>query len=259
MKRENLLLQERHDLILQQLGAAGRVIAAQLALDLQVTEDTIRRDLRDLAAAGLCQKVYGGAVRMPASPESGSLVLRATRQTADKALLAAAAATLIKPGTVLFLDAGSSNLALAAALPDVALTVVTNAPLIAARLLERPRTELIMLGGRIKRDIGASVGATALRELDAIRPDLYVVGACGVDLDAGITAVDFEEAEFKRRLVALSRATAVLATADKLGAVAAFGVMPIGALTHLVVPRAVDAAIVNAYAAAGAKVLRAAS
>ena len=62
----NLLLQERHDLILAQLSADGRVLAAQLAQALNVTEDTIRRDLRDLAAAGLCQKVYGGAVRIPA-------------------------------------------------------------------------------------------------------------------------------------------------------------------------------------------------
>jgi DeoR/GlpR family transcriptional regulator of sugar metabolism len=158
-----------------------------------------------------------------------------------------------------FLDTGSGNLALAAALPDVALTVLTNAPLIAARLLERPRTELIMIGGRIKRDIGASVGATALREIEAIRPDLYVVGANGVDLDAGITAGDVEEAEFKRRLVALSGATVVLSAADKLGAVAAFRVMPISELTHLVVPRAMDDVPVQAYAAAGAHVLWAAS
>jgi DeoR/GlpR family transcriptional regulator of sugar metabolism len=258
MKRENLLLQERHALILAQLAADGRVLAAQLAQELNVTEDTIRRDLRDLAAAGLCQKVYGGAVRIPASAETGTLTQRATRQMPDKSRLAAAASALVKAGSVVFLDAGSSNLAIAEALPQVPLTVVTNAPLIAARLLDHPQLELILIGGRIKQGIGASVGASALREIELIRPDLYFIGACGVDLQAGVTAVDFEEAEFKRRVAVLSKATAVAATAEKLGAVAPFLVLPIAQLTHLVVPSQVDAHLAGAYAAAGANLLRAA-
>jgi len=257
MKRENLLLQERHDLILKQLEADGRVIAAVLALNLNVTEDTIRRDLRDLAAAGLCQKVYGGAVRIAAAPESGTLTQRLGRQQSDKSRLAAAAATLVKPGDVIFLDAGSSNLAIAEALPKLPLTVLTNAPSIAARLLDSPHIELIMIGGRVKQGLGGSVGATALREVELLRPDLYFIGACGVDLHAGITAVDFEEAEFKRRLAAHSKATAVVATAGKLGAVASFLVLPIAQLTHLVVEQDTDAQLMNVYSAAGTRLLRA--
>jgi len=257
MKRENLLLQERHDLILKQLQADGRVIASVLALDLNVTEDTIRRDLRDLAAAGLCQKVYGGAVRIAAAPESGTLTQRLGREQSGKSRLATAAATLVKPGSVIFLDAGSSNLAIADALPNAPLTVLTNAPSIAARLLDKPQVELIMIGGRIKQGLGGSVGATALREVELLRPDLYFVGACGVDPQAGITAVDFEEAEFKRRLAAHSKATAVVATAAKLGAVASFLVLPIAQLTHLVVERDTDARLMDVYSAAGARLLRA--
>lgn len=257
MKKDNLLLPERHTLILQQLSTHGRVLATQLAQDLNVTEDTIRRDLRDLAAAGMCQKVYGGAVRLPATPESGTLTQRATRAQADKSVLGAAAATLVKAGMVLFLDAGSSNLAIAAALPAVPLTVLTNAPSIAARLLESPHIDLIMIGGRIDQRLGGSVGTTALREAEMVRPDLYFVGACGVDVQAGVTAVDFEEAEFKRRLVANSKATVVVATADKLGAVAPFAVLPIAQLTHLVVEQQTGADIAEAYAAAGTSVLHA--
>jgi DeoR/GlpR family transcriptional regulator of sugar metabolism len=255
MKRENLLLPERHALILKQLNQEGRVLAASLARELNVTEDTIRRDLRDLAAAGLCQKVYGGAVRMPAAPESGTLVQRMARQQDDKSRLAAAAVTLIPPGATIFLDAGSSNLAIAAALPKVPLTVLTNAPSIAALLLDQPQIDLIMIGGRIKQNLGGSVGATALRELELMRPDLYFIGACGVDVQGGVTAVDYEEAEFKRRLAAQSKATAVVATVSKIGAVAAYGVLPISQLTHLIVEAGASAEVVEAYAAAGARVL----
>lgn len=257
MKRENLLLQERHELILKQLNAEGRVIAAELARELNVTEDTLRRDLRDLAAAGLCQKVYGGAVRMPAPPEGGTLTQRMERKQSDKSRLAAAAVTLIAPGSTIFLDAGSSNLAIAAALPDVPLTVLTNTPSIAARLLERPQIELIMIGGRIKQGLGGSVGATALREVEQMHPDLYFVGACGVDLQAGVTAIDYEEAEFKRRLAAQSKATGVVATADKIGAVASYRVLPVSQLTHLIVEAQTGEDVLEAYAAAGARVLRA--
>ncbi len=257
MKRENLLLPERHSLILNQLNTEGRVIAAVLAQQLKVTEDTVRRDLRDLAAAGLCQKVYGGAVRMPAAPEGGTLVQRMERKLDDKSRLAAAAATLVAPGSTVFLDAGSSNLAIAEALPQIPLTVLTNAPSIAARLLERPHIELIMIGGRIKQNLGGSVGPTALRELELMHPDLYFIGACGVDLHAGVTAIDYEEAEFKRRLSAQSKATAVVATAAKIGAVASYRVLPIAQLTHLIVEADTGEDVAEAYAAAGARLLRA--
>jgi DeoR/GlpR family transcriptional regulator of sugar metabolism len=257
MKKEPLLLPERHALILQQLNTEGRVLAAALARELDVTEDTIRRDLRDLAAAGLCQKVYGGAVRMPAAPEGGTLTQRMERQQSDKSRLAAAAATLIQPGAVIFLDAGSSNLAIAEALPPVTLTVLTNAPSIAARLLDKPNIDLIMIGGRIKQSLGGSVSATALREVELIHPDLYFIGACGVDLDAGVTAVDYEEAEFKRRLAAQSKATAVVATGAKLGAVASYRVLPLSQLTHLIVEADAAEALAADYAAAGVNLLRA--
>lgn len=257
MKTEPLLLPERHALILKQLADDGRVLAATLARELNVTEDTIRRDLRDLAAAGLCQKVYGGAVRMPASPEAGTLVQRMTRGQDDKSRLAAAAARLVAPGSTVFLDAGSSNLAIAEALPTAPVTVLTNAPSIAARLLDKPHVDLIMIGGRIKQSLGGSVGATAMRELELIHPDLYFVGACGVDLQAGITTVDYEEAEFKRRLAAHSKATAVVATASKIGAVATYRVLPISQLTHLIVEAATGEDVAQAYAAAGTRLLRA--
>lgn len=257
MNTPNLLPQERHDFILQRLRAHGKVLAAQLAQDLNVTDDTVRRDLRDLAAAGLCQKVYGGAVRMPAAPQGGTLTQRMALQQSDKSRLAMAAATLVRQGATVFLDAGSSNLAIADALPPVPLTVLTNAPSIAARLLDQPHIDLIMIGGRIKQRLGGSVGATAMREAELLHPDLYFIGACGVDLQAGVTAVDYEEAEFKRRLAAQSKATAVVATAAKLGAVASYRVLPIAQLTHLIVEAQTDEELAAAYAAAGTCLLRA--
>lgn len=259
---DSLLLQERHAFILERLQIDGRVLAPDLAARLKVSEDTIRRDLRDLAAAGLCQKVYGGALRqtppVPPAPNDGTLGQRRGHRVASKSRLAQAVATLIRPGMLIFIDAGSTNLGIAAALPEVALTVVTNAPAIAAALVDRAQVELIVVGGRVDRRAGASLGAGALRDIEMLRPDLFCLGACGVDVAAGITAFQYEEALFKRRVADASQAVLVAATGDKLGTAAPYQVLAAGRLSHLVVEHDADAALTDAYTDMGAKVLRAA-
>ncbi|NHZ37380.1 DeoR/GlpR family DNA-binding transcription regulator [Massilia rubra] len=260
MPADPLLLQERHALILQRLQSDGRVLAPDLAQWLQVSEDTIRRDLRDLAAAGLCQKVYGGALRMPlpAAP-GGTPAQRRSAQADRKARLATAAAPCVAPGSVLFIDAGSTNLAIAQALGEARLTVITNAPAIAAALIDKALIELIVIGGRIHAETGASIGATALRDLELISPDLYILGACGVDAQAGISAIHYEEAEFKRRVAALSKAVLVATTSDKVGTAAPYAVLAASSLTELVVEHDIDARQFDAFAARGVRVRRAAA
>lgn len=133
-----LLLRERKTLIQERLKANGRVLAVDLAAELNVSEDTIRRDLREMAAAGLCERVYGGA--LPVVPAAHSTLRERVAMAPErKAALACAAAGLIKPGMTVFLDAGSTNLAIAQLIePDLQVTVVTNTPLIAAALMEKP-------------------------------------------------------------------------------------------------------------------------
>jgi DeoR/GlpR family transcriptional regulator of sugar metabolism len=240
MTHPSLLLQERHSLILLQLDAHGRVLAPDLARQMNVSEDTVRRDLRDLAAAGYCQKVYGGAVRSPSPMDSSTLAQRLTRQTDSKSRLATTAAGLVAPGCIVFIDAGSSNLSIAKALPRMPLTVITNAPLIAAALAERTDMELILVGGRVDPRSGAILGAGALREAELTRPDLFIMGACTVDAQAGIGAFHFDEACFKRSVAAISKATLVAATRDKLGTAAPYHVLDAARLTYLVLPADAD-------------------
>ncbi len=212
-----LLPQQRQALILARLEEGGCVLAAPLARELRTSEDTIRRDMRELAAAGLCRRVYGGVLPLEATPSSFS-ERRETRAEAKQAL-AMAASALVQSGQLIFLDAGSTNLAIARALPETSLTVVTNAPSIADVLFERGDIEVLTIGGRIDRRTGAALGAKAVADLLSYRPDLTFLGACTVAED-GIGAFDLEDAEFKRVLVQVSRTVAVAATADKLGAAA---------------------------------------
>lgn len=255
MTVQDFLLGERQDIIRRKLDRSGRVIAAALAQELGVSEDTIRRDLREMAAAGLCRRVYGGALRL--SPEAGPIKARIAAGGERKAALAAAAAALISPGSAVFIDAGSTNLAIARALsPASGLTVATNAPAIAAALLDRGITT-IQIGGLIDPRAGGAIGAGAMRDAECFRPDVLVLGVCGIDREAGVTAESFEEAEFKRFLAAKSRAVLVAVTNEKLSTAAPYSVVPLARVAQAVIEADADAAEAAALAAAGLDTVRA--
>src|SRR3954471_17923533 len=121
--RTCMLAAQRRDLLLDRLARAGRLVAKDLAVELGVSEDSVRRDLRELAAAGLCQRVYGGA--LPVSPAVVDYGSRGSVSPDAKARVAAVAAGLIKPGSTVLLDGGTTALAVTAALPpDLRATVV---------------------------------------------------------------------------------------------------------------------------------------
>jgi len=250
------LPEERQQIILDRLARHGRVLAGDLAREFGASEDTIRRDLREMAAAGKCRRVYGGA--LPLSPASGPLSARLAEAPEHKAALGRAAAALVRPGEIVFFDAGSTNAAIARALPPgLGVVVATNAPDIAADLVGRPGVELIVIGGRVDPRSGAALGARALRDAREIRVDLAFLGACAVDVRAGVAAFDAEEAEFKRLIAEGAKAVAAAVTTDKLATAAPFAVAPVSRLTHLVVEADAPESALAPLRSAGVSVHRA--
>jgi DeoR/GlpR family transcriptional regulator of sugar metabolism len=251
-----MLPQERQQWILDRLRQSGRVVAVELATEFAVSEDSVRRDLRELAAQGLCKRVYGGA--LPLSAVVAPLKQRRQEHAGRKLALGRKAATLVRQGQVLLIDAGSTNAAIAAALPrDFGLTVVTNAPDIAQILLEREGFEILLIGGRIDARIGAAVGAQAVQEMQRVRADICFPGACAVDAIGGLWGFDSEEVLLKRAMVEASGETVVVATSDKLGTVATHRVAGIDEVQHLVVEHDAGRALRAAFAAHGVTVHRA--
>lgn len=244
----------RRDAIAARLAAGEAVVAADVARSYGVSEDAVRRDLRALAAAGLCRRVYGGALPLP--PGMAPMAQRVGTGQAEKAALAIAGAALIGRGDFLFLDAGSTNLALAAALPeDHDLTIVTNAVDIAAAVLARGDCELIVVGGVVDPVVGAAVDGTALAAIGRMRFDRVFLGACAVDATEGLTVFSLADAAVKRALVAAGRAVAALITTDKLGGHAPHRIAACRALDALVVGADTTPATVAALTATGARVI----
>jgi len=249
------LPRERQQWILDRLRSHGRVVAIELADMFKVSEDSVRRDLRDLAAQGLCKRVYGGALPLSAS---STLKQRRSEHGTRKLALARKAATLVRQGQVLLIDAGSTNTAIASALPEnFGLTVVTNAPDVARVLIDREGFEILMIGGRIDTRIGAAVGAQAIREIRRIRADLCFPGACAIDSMHGLWSFDSEEALLKRAMIEASGETVVVVTQEKLGSAATHQVASIAEVQHLVIEHAVDRAARSAFSASGVIVHRA--
>ena len=211
----SILAAERQQQILERLDRDGRVLAVSLAEAFATSEDTIRRDLRDLAGRGLCRRVYGGA--LPLSPASSSAQIRAGEATDRKAALGRALAALVAPDSLLFVDSGSTNLAAVKALPeDLRLTVATHDPAIAAALLTKPKVTLWLIGGRVDRQTGAALGGRTLADVEALRPELALLGVCALDPVAGIAAFDPEDAEIKRALLRNSARAAAAILNEKL-------------------------------------------
>jgi DeoR/GlpR family transcriptional regulator of sugar metabolism len=237
---DGLLPEQREQIILAKLRAHGRVLASALAAELQTSEHTVRRHLRDLADQGHCKRVYGGALLT--SPAGVPPAVRMREAPERKARLARAAAGIVRAGQIVLLDAGSTNTAIAAALPEHAnLTVVTNSPEACTRLIDRPGIEVILIGGRIAKGAAGSLGATALLQIQQIKADLCFLGACAFDPVEGLAAFDAEDAELKRAMVQASGHIAVAMTSEKLMTAAPFAVAQACAIDHLFVERDVSA------------------
>jgi DeoR/GlpR family transcriptional regulator of sugar metabolism len=228
-----MLVAKRRELLLRRLRADGKLIARDLAQELGLSEDSVRRDLRDLAAAGLCQRVYGGAV--PVSPALADYRSREHVEPESKQRVAERAVSLIRPGDLVILDGGTTTLAVARSLPpDLEATVVTHSPTIAAALVDHPTVEILLLGGRIYKHSAVACGAATVEAAQSITADLFLLGVTGVHREHGLTTGDPEEAAMKRALAARAADTYVLASAEKLGAVSPYKVLDLNAVSGIV-------------------------
>ncbi|MFM0340217.1 DeoR/GlpR family DNA-binding transcription regulator [Paraburkholderia fungorum] len=251
-----MLTSQRKQLILEALERDGQVIARTLSVEFEVSEDTIRRDLRELAAEGQLQRVHGGA--LPSSPAAVDFAGRERIESVSKVAVGRAAAGLIAPGQIVFVDGGTTAVQLARHLPrDLRATIVTHSPSVVVELAGHTELEVIMIGGRLFRHSMVNVGAAAIEALSHIRADLYFMGVTGVHPQAGLSTGDMEEAYMKRAFAERAAETVVLASAEKLNAASAYRIADVTAASTLVVERNTPEALAAPFEALGIVILRA--
>ncbi|MEV8532486.1 DeoR/GlpR family DNA-binding transcription regulator [Streptomyces sp. NPDC051211] len=221
------LAQQRRAFILETVRRDGAVRVADLVDRLGVSDMTVRRDLDALAARGLLEKVYGGAVAAPgARGEEPGFDAKASLAGPAKAAIAEAAAGLVEPGSVVAVSAGTTACAVAARLLEIPrLTVLTNslpvADLVRAAARDRGEAEApaLLLTGGSPTPSAALVGPLADLVISSLHVDLLVLGVHGVSEGAGLTTPNLAEAQTNRALVAAARRVVVVADHTKWGVV----------------------------------------
>lgn len=227
---------ERQQRIAQALREHGRVEVAALAAEYGVSEDTVRRDLRALAARGLVQKTHGGAVALHTTVLPTAQ--RAAVATGAKRAIAAAGARHVQANDTLFVDGGTTALALVEALkrPDAPrpLTVITHSLDAALALTDEPRVRLVLAGGQWLPAPRIFVGEQALATIRAHRADVAFLGACALHRRAGLTAHEPQEAAIKRAMLDGAARRMLLTDSTKLDAVAPSAVAPLTELDRVI-------------------------
>jgi DeoR/GlpR family transcriptional regulator of sugar metabolism len=245
-----MLTSQRKQYLLDVLRRDGQIVATKLSAELGVSEDTIRRDLREMAKEGLLQRVHGGA--LPASPALGDFAARQQIAPADKAAIGRAAAAMVQPGQVVFVDGGTTCAQLVRSLPRaLRATVVTHSPSIAMELMAHPEIEVIMLGGRLFRHSIVGVGAATLEAIAQIRADTYFMGVTSVHPELGLSTGDYEEACVKRALCRAAADTIVLASPEKLATASPYQIVGLSEIGGIVLPAETPAEMLSPYRALG--------
>ncbi|WP_368543201.1 DeoR/GlpR family DNA-binding transcription regulator [Enterobacter soli] len=249
-----MLTSQRKQLILEKLAAQGQVLSRELSVQFDVSEDTIRRDLRELAAEGRLQRVHGGA--LPSSSAVAPFAERKSVKPDAKKNVARAGARLISEGQVVIVDGGTTTAELLTFLPqDLRITVVTHSPGIALGLVEHPTIEVILIGGRLYKHSVVAVGAAAIEGINNIHADIFFMGVTGIHPDAGLTTGDYEEACIKRAFSGRAAETIVLASPEKINAASPFAIGDLSLINTVVVERDTDPAWVKAVREKGVSVV----
>ena len=249
-----MLTRQRKDHLLTVLARDGRIVAKDQSDLLGLSEDTIRRDLRELAADGLLQRVHGGA--LPVSAALADFAGRQTVATDEKAAIGRAAAKLVLPGQVVLIDGGTTAVQMARALsPTLRATVVTHSPSVGVELVAFPGIEVVMIGGRLFRHSVVNVGAIAMEGIARVHADTFFLGVTGVHEKAGLSTGDAEEAAIKRALMGAAAETVVLASSEKIGVASPHVVAPLAEASTVVVSTAAPKAVLAGWRRRGLEVV----
>jgi DeoR/GlpR family transcriptional regulator of sugar metabolism len=246
LRDKRMLTRQRKQYLLKLLQEEGQVVARTLSVELGVSEDTIRRDLRELARDGLLQRVHGGA--LPASPALAPFASRQEISSDAKQALGRVAAAMIQPGQVAFIDGGTTAVQLARQIPPaLQATIVTHSPSVAVELASHPEVEVIIIGGRLFKHSVVALGAVALDAIAEIRADLFFMGASSIHPEAGVTTGDREEARIKRAMSEAAARTVLLASPEKLDTASPFRIAPLEQIDEIVVNAGVDERLTEPY------------
>jgi DeoR/GlpR family transcriptional regulator of sugar metabolism len=239
-----MLKKERQAYITQQLNIHNKVLSSDLSIQLNVSEDTVRRDLNELSELGKLLKVHGGAL---STGFHFTLQNQSIYSHKEKQVIARKAVSLIKDGMVVLLSGGTTIRELVNALPlELNATFVTVSVPIALELLNHPNSEVIFLGNRLSKSAQMAIGAEVVKKLNSIKADICFLGTNSIDL-GGVTDMEWEVIEVKKAMLESADLKISLAISEKLNTSQRFKVCRLEELNHLITELDPKDPILEAY------------
>lgn len=238
--------EERKKMIMREVNLHNKVLSLDLSILMNVSDDTIRRDLKELADAGKILKVHGGAVSLSfVAPFNGQNIvyaLDAKKKIAEKTL------KLLKNNMIILTEGGTTILELAKMIPDhLKFTVFTISPQVAITLSEHEYLNVISIGGSLYKNANLHVGSGTINQLADIRADLCLLGANAFSVNEGLSDVDWEVVQAKKALIRSAKKVAVLAISEKLNTSQTIKICGIDKVDYLITELSPDSELLNSF------------
>ena len=228
-----MLKEERQNFILSEITSKNKVYSANLSSQLNVSEDTIRRDLKELAEHGYLKKVHGGALANPVGPRH--MKQQFISHESERLKMIKKCLLLIPHGSVIIIEGAESASVLAHQLPsELPITVITNSLPVCTRLLTAYHVDTFFIGGKISMKYQGSMGTEVVQNLTDIKADLCFMVGSGIHADVGITVTDREYAITLRAMMKASTKTIFMCLSKDVGQMQPFRVAPIDKISTLV-------------------------
>lgn len=249
-----MLKKERHAYILQEINLHNKVLSSMLSTNIQVSEDTIRRDLMELADEGKLIKVHGGALSH--SFNQVHITTNGIYSQSHKKTIAQKAIGLLDNGMFVLTGGGTTIVEMAKVLPvNLKATFISGSIAAILEYMNHPNIEVILIGDKISKSSKITVGPEAIAKLRQIKADICFLGANALDLQHGITDNDWEVVQLKKAMIAASQKVVCLSIAEKINTVQPIQVCGLNNIDMLITELEPGDPLVAPYVKAGIRVL----
>ncbi len=249
-----MLKRERQAYILRQVNLHNKVLSNSLSTEMDVSEDTIRRDLHELSETGKLIKVHGGAL----SPSFNKIAfpLNNVYAQTNKRIIAQKAISLISDGMFVLTSGGTTIIELARALPQaLSATFISGSIPAIVEYMNHPTIDVIVLGDKVSKVSKITIGADALSRIKNLKADICFLGINAIDLEHGITDNDWDVVQLKQQMIASSQKVVCLTISEKINSMQPIHVCAVNKIDILITELPADDPVMMPYVAAGITVL----
>lgn len=249
-----MLKKERQAYIVQQVNLHNKILSVQLSNDIDVSEDTIRRDLQELSFNGKLVKIHGGALSH--SFHDISFPSKNVYARDNKKIIAQKALTLIKDGMFVLTGGGTTIIELARSLPfHLTATFISGSIPAIVEYMHHPSIEVVVIGDKLSKNSKITLGANALSSIKSLNADLCILGINALDIDHGITDNDWDVVQVKQAMMRSSKKVVCLTISEKLNSIQPIKVNDISKIDVLITELNADDDLLKPYVEAGITVL----